>query len=204
MLGSQIVLALQTLVSCELPPRDPGGITVGSFHSGTKHNIISDRAVLQSTVRNTSLETRKLLLDGIKRVAENLGLAAGLPEDKLPEVIYSESTPPTINDSKLATRLRSTWETKMGEEIMTDDDFVAEHSKGMGAKDFLFFATEPRIPSVYFSFGGMPKEDIDAEAAGGPKVPLHHSPFFKISPEPSIKSGVTATVLALLDLIAKK
>ena len=203
-LGSQIVLALQTLVSRELPPRDPGVITVGSFHSGTKHNIISDRAVLQLTVRNTSLETRKLLLDGIKRVAENLGRAAGLPEDKLPEVIYSESTPPTINDGKLATRLRSTWETKMGKEIMMDDDFVAEHRKGMGAEDFPFFTTEPRIPSVYFSVGGTPKEDIDAEAAGGPKVPSHHSPFFKISPEPSIKSGVEATVLALLDLMAKK
>ena len=82
-LGAQIVLALQTLVSRELPPRDPGVVTVGSFHAGSKHNIISDRAVLQLTVRNTSLETRELLLDGIKRIAENLGRAAGLPEDKL-------------------------------------------------------------------------------------------------------------------------
>jgi hippurate hydrolase len=55
-LGAQIVLALQTLVSRELPPRDPGVVTVGSFHAGSKHNIISDRAVLQLTVRNTSLE----------------------------------------------------------------------------------------------------------------------------------------------------
>ena len=80
-LGAQIVLALQTLVARELPPRDPGVVTVGSFHAGTKHNIISDRAVLQLTVRNTSQETRSLLLDGIKRIAENLGRAAGLPED---------------------------------------------------------------------------------------------------------------------------
>lgn len=202
-LGSQIVLALQTLVSRELPPRDPGVVTVGSFHSGTKHNIISDRAVLQLTVRNTSLETRKLLLDGIKRIAENLGRAAGLPEDKLPEVIYSESTPPTINDGKLARKLRETWAQKMGATIMMDDDFVAKNRKGMGAEDFPFFTTEPRIPSVYFSVGGTPQEDIEAEEAGGPQVPSHHSPFFKISPEPSIKTGVEATVLALLDLMAK-
>ncbi|MEL7187642.1 MAG: amidohydrolase, partial [Pseudomonadota bacterium] len=56
-LGSQIVLALQTLVARELPPRWPGVVTVGSFHAGTKHNIISDRAHLQLTVRNTSEET---------------------------------------------------------------------------------------------------------------------------------------------------
>lgn len=201
-LGAQIVLALQTLVSRELPPRDPGVITVGSFHAGTKHNIISDRAVLQVTVRNTSYETRKLLLDGIKRVAENLGRAAGLPEDKLPEVKYTESTPPTINDGNLARRLRKTWSAKMGPEIMMDDAFVAKHRKGMGAEDFPIFTADPPIPSVYFSVGGTPTSDIEAEAAGGEKVPSHHSPFFRISPEPSIKAGVEATVLALLDLMA--
>ena len=203
-LGAQIVLALQTLVARELPPRDPGVVTVGSFHAGAKHNIISDRAVLQLTVRNTSLETRTLLLEGIKRIAENLGRAAGLPEDKLPEVIYSESTPPTINSGDLARRLRKVWQAKMGGGIMMDSDFVAKHRKGMGAEDFPFFTTDPPIPSVYFSVGGTPTAEIAAETNGGPKVPSHHSPFFKIAPEPSIKAGVEATVLALLDLLSRK
>jgi hippurate hydrolase len=202
-LGSQIVLALQTLVSRELPPRDAGVVTVGSFHAGTKHNIISDRAVLQITVRNTSLETRKLLLDGIKRIAENLGRAAGLPEDKLPEVKISEGCPPTINDAKLAHRLRKTWTEKMGADVMMDDAFVAKHSKGMGAEDFPFLTTDPSIRSVYFQVGGTLKADIAAEEAGGRRVPSHHSPLFKISPEPAVTAGVEATVLALLDLMKK-
>ncbi len=91
-LGSQIVLALQTIVSRELAPKEPGVITVGSFHAGTKSNIISDKAVLQLTVRNDSVETREKLLNAIKRIAENLGRAAGLPEDKLPEVIRITSS----------------------------------------------------------------------------------------------------------------
>ena len=74
-------------MSRELPPRQPGVVTVGAFHSGTKHNIISDQAHLQLTVRNTSEKTRDTLLNGIKRISENLGRAAGLPEDKLPEVV---------------------------------------------------------------------------------------------------------------------
>jgi hippurate hydrolase len=116
-LGSQIVLALQTLVARELSPRDPGVVTVGSFHSGTKHNIISDRAHLQLTVRNTSVETRELLLNGIKRIAVNMGRVAGLPEDKLPEVIISnESVPPTINDAALARRLKQAWTESMGDD----------------------------------------------------------------------------------------
>ena len=202
-LASQIVLALQTLVARELPPRDPGVVTVGSFHAGTKHNIISDQAVLQLTVRNTSPETRKLLLDGIKRIAENLGRAAGLPENQLPEVIFSESTPPTMNDSPLARRFRKVWSENMGGEIMMEEAFVKKYKKGMGAEDFPFFTTNPPIPSVYFSVGGTPESDISAEEAGGAKVPSHHSPFFKIQPGPSIKTGVQATVLAVLDLMKK-
>ena len=106
-LGSQIVMALQTLVSRELSPRQPGVVTVGAFHSGTKHNIISELAHLQLTVRNTNQKTRELLLTGIKRIAENLGRAAGLPEDKLPQVVYSEeSTPPTVNNAAMVRRLK--------------------------------------------------------------------------------------------------
>ncbi|MEK9589045.1 MAG: amidohydrolase, partial [Gammaproteobacteria bacterium] len=89
-LGSQIVMGLQTVVSRNLAPRRPGVITVGSFHSGTKHNIISDAAKLQITVRSESPEDRQVLLDGIKRFAVNMGRVAGLRDDMLPEVIVYE------------------------------------------------------------------------------------------------------------------
>ena len=196
-LGSKIVLALQTLVSRELPPRDPGVVTVGSFHSGTKHNIISDRAHLQLTVRNTSEETRQILLAGIKRVAENMGRVAGLPEDKLPEVIVSEeSVPPTNNEPTLVRRLKQAWAENIGEERV-----VYVPSKGMGAEDFPFFTVDPDIPSVYWAVGGTPQEDFDREAAGGAPVPSHHSPLFKIAPEPSVRTGVESTVVALMELM---
>ncbi|MCH9693115.1 MAG: amidohydrolase [Gammaproteobacteria bacterium] len=198
-LGSQIVLALQTLVARELSPRDPGVVTVGSFHSGTKHNIISDRAHLQLTVRNTSTATRELLLSGIKRIAENMGRVAGLPEDKLPEVIVSnESVPPTINDPALARRLKQAWAESMG-----DDAVVDIPTKGMGAEDFPFFTVEPQITSVYWAIGGTPQADFDTEAAGGAPVPSHHSPLFKISPEPAVTAGVESTVVALIELMSE-
>ncbi|MDH3577407.1 MAG: amidohydrolase [Gammaproteobacteria bacterium] len=196
-LGSQIVLALQTLVSRELSPRDPGVVTVGSFHSGTKHNIISDEAHLQLTVRNTNEETRAILLNGIKRIAENMGRVAGLPEDRLPEVIISEeSVPPTSNNAELARRLKVAWTDAMG-----DDAVVDIPTKGMGAEDFPFFTDDPVIPSVYWAIGGTPQKDFDAEMAGGPPVPSHHSPLFKVAPEPAVKAGVESTVVALLALL---
>lgn len=198
-LGSQIVLALQTLVARELPPRDPGVVTVGSFHAGTKHNIISDRAHLQLTVRNTSDETRKLLLDGIRRIAENMGRVAGLPEDELPEVTVSdESVPSTNNDPELARRLQDAWTASLGEEKL-----LYNPTKGMGAEDFPFFTVDPDIRSVYWQIGGTPREDFEREAAGGPPVPSHHSPLFKIAPEPSVRAGVESTVVALLELMGE-
>jgi hippurate hydrolase len=196
-LGSQIVLALQTVVSRDLAPREAGVITVGSFHSGTKHNIISDVAHLQLTVRNDNLETRKVLLDGIRRVAENMGRVAGLPDDLLPEVIVSdESVPPTLNDYELTQRLRGVWSKVFGDDVLHE-----EKREGMGAEDFSYFTTEPYIPSTYFAVGGTPQADFDAEEAGGTPVPSHHSPLFKVKGEESVRLGVEATVHALRDLL---
>ena len=196
-LGAQIVLALQTLVSRELPPRDAGVVTVGSFQSGTKHNIIPDRAHLQLTVRNTNAETRALLLEGIERIALNLGRAAGLPEDKLPEVIVSpDAVPPTQNTPALARRLKDAWVRALGEERVDDIP-----TKGMGAEDFPFFTVDPDIPTVYWKIGGTPRAAIEAQAAGGPPVPGHHSPFFRIAPEPAVRAGVESTVVAMLELM---
>ncbi len=196
-LGAQIVLALQTLVSRELAPREPGVVTVGSFHAGTKHNIISDEARLQITVRNTNEETRRQLLDGIRRIAENMGRVAGLPEELLPEVIVSEEgTPPTVNDMALVERLKSAWQAELGEARVVDIPPM-----GMGAEDFPYFTNDPEVSSVYWGIGGTPAEDFARAEAGGEPVAGHHSPLFKISPEPSVTAGVESTVVALLELL---
>ena len=196
-IAAQIVLNLQTVISRELAPRYAGVITVGSFHSGTKHNIISERADLQLTVRSLNPEVREQLLSAIERVAIGTARTAGLPEDKLPEVVVSEfSYPPTFNDKDLARRLKGVLAANMGE-----DALIEPSEAGMGAEDFGFFTTDPYIPSVYFAVGGTPAADFERARAGGPAVPSHHSPQFRISPEPAVKAGVEATVVALLDLM---
>lgn len=198
-LASQIVLGLQTVVSRTLPPRDAGVITVGSFHAGTKNNIIPDRAVLKLTVRNDDPDTRELLLDGIQRVATNMGRVAGLPEHLLPEVIVSEeSVPVTYNDAGLTRRLRATWRQRFGDDVLWE-----QKRKGMGSEDFPFFTTDPYVPSTYFSVGGTPPAAFLAEARGGAPVPSHHSPLFRIEPEPAVTLGVEATVTGLMELMGR-
>ncbi|MEO1203865.1 MAG: amidohydrolase, partial [Pseudomonadota bacterium] len=141
--------------------------------------------------------TREVLLTGIQRIAENMGRVAGLPDDKLPEVIISEeSVPPTTNTAELARRLKSAWQSEIGTDRVVDIP-----PTGMGAEDFPLFTVDPDIPSVYWAIGGTPAEDFEREAAGGEPVPSHHSPLFKISPEPSVTAGVESTVVALMELL---
>jgi len=105
-LGSQIINALQTLVSRELNPLDAGVVTVGAFNAGYKHNIIPDEAHLQLTVRSYKDDVRKTLLDGIRRIAKAQAISAGLPEELHPVVeTESDYTPSTFNDPDLTTRV---------------------------------------------------------------------------------------------------
>jgi hippurate hydrolase len=73
----------------------------------------------------------------------------------------------------------------------------------MGAEDFPFFTTDPEITSVYWQVGGTAQEDFDREAKGGTAVPSHHSPLFKVLPEPSVTAGVESTVVALMELMSE-
>jgi hippurate hydrolase len=193
--ASQIVLALQTIITREVSPLEPAVITVGAFHSGTAPNVISDIAELQVTVRANSEPTRALLLKSIERVAINTARAAGLPEDKLPEVIVAPyGVPTTYNDAALAQRVRAAMQARMA-----PDAFAAWKQTDMGAEDFPYLVgTSPPIPSVYFEVGGTPQEALDAGTWAG-----HHSPLFKIDPEKSIKAGVEAMTIAALELLGK-
>lgn len=199
LIGSQIVVALQTLVSRELAPRASGVVSVGSFQAGEARNIIPDQAVLKLTVRFLDDASRELLLNGLERIAVNVGRAAGLPEDKLPEVVVLDRTnPPTYNDPELTRRLKGAWVDNLGEEAV----FV-QPATGMGAEDYPHLINGTDIKSVYWTIGGTPQDFLDAAKAGGPRAPGHHSPVFWIEPELSVRGGVEATVVALLEVMGK-
>jgi len=197
-MASQLVIALQGLVSRERAPLDPAVITVGSFHAGLKHNIISDEARLQVTVRANDEATRKQLLDGVRRVARGVGELNGMPADRMPVVTVTEGTPTTINDAVLARRLNAVMVRTLGAA-----NVPAFRQKNMGAEDFAYLVRpDAGVKGYYFAVGGTPQAAFDAAAAGGPAVPSHHSPLFKVAPEPAIITGATAMTAAVLDLLA--
>lgn len=191
--GSQIVLGLQNIVTREVSPLEPALITVGAFRGGTAPNVITDEARLDITVRANTEATRAHLLAAIDRVAMNTARAAGVPEDLLPIVsVDPTGAPTTTNDAALARRVRAAMAAGMGE-----DAFTPWKQTDMGAEDFPdLVGIDPPIPSVYFEVGGTPPERL----ARGDWADAH-SPVFEIDAKASITAGVEAMTWAALDLL---
>lgn len=195
-IASQIVTALQSIDSREIGPLDPVVVTVGSFHSGSKHNIISDEAKLQVTVRANDEATRAEAIAAIERIAVNIGKAHGLPDNLPVEITHVAGTPVTNNDPELAQRLNAVMKRELGEAAVVP--FVQQN---MGAEDFTYFVSQKTgVPGYFFAVGGTPQAAFDAAKDGGPAVAGHHSPLFKIAPRESVTLGTRAMVAAVLDL----
>lgn len=199
-LGTRIVMALQTIVSREISPTQPAVVTVGAFHAGTKGNIISDKAFLQLTLRSYTDEVRNKILESIKLKCKYIALSAGMPEDKLPEVkVLNESTFSTFNEIELTKRL-----SLVSKNILGENNVVATQPV-MGGEDFgLFGRTEEKIPICIYWLGTVAPEKVSAAAEGGEPLPSLHSPFFAPLPEPSIKTGVKTMTASVLELLSKK
>jgi hippurate hydrolase len=194
LVASAIVVNLQSIVSRSINPLEPGVITVGSFHAGTKNNIIGDKAELKLTVRSDDPKIRATLLDAIDRVAKGTAIAYGVPEDLLPIVTrLDRNTPPLENNRETAEFLKAELIKLMG-----PDAVIEAARSGMGAEDFAeFIAPEHDIQGVYMAVGGTPADELDGVAS-------HHSPFFKVSPEPSITAGTEAMTLSAMSLFNRE
>ena len=198
-LASRIVTSLQTLVSRENDPQQPGVVTVGSFHAGTKSNIIPDDARLALTVRSYSPETRKLLLDGIRRIVRGEAIAAGMPEDRMPTVeIEQPSADATFNTPEFSSRVTRLFASHFGDARVTQPKPV------MAAEDFSrFWLADKSKQSVIFWVGGVPKAKWDAVAGDTTKLPALHSPLWAPDAEAVISTATEAMTVAALNVLKK-
>ena len=198
-LSSQIVLALQTIVSREVKPGDPAVITVGSIHGGTKSNIISDEVRLQLTLRSYKKETRQHLIDSIKRIVKAQAESANMPADKMPEVLVSDDRATALyNQPELCQEVRQYIGAAMGA------DNVLTREPVMGAEDFSEYGmTKEKVPLCMFWLGTQPPAIVADAKVKGTTLPSLHSPYFKPIPEPSIETGVTAMTAAVMGLMKK-
>jgi hippurate hydrolase len=194
-IAARTILAWQTIVSREKSPFDPGVITVGSIHGGTKHNIIPDEVKMQLTVRSYTDEVRKHLLDSIARIAKAESEASGAP--KPPKVDVIESVASVYNDPALTARVASALKRTFG------DNNVVEEKPEMASDDFAEYG-RAGVPSLQFSLGAANPEKFTAAKKSGELLPGPHSPFFAPDREPSIRAGIEAETTAVLAILGKQ
>jgi amidohydrolase len=200
LIASEMVVMLQTIVSREMNPLQPTVITVGSFHAGTKHNIIPDDAHLQLTVRTMTPQQRVKALEAIKRVANGVASAAGVPADLMPVVEFSkDNVPATINDAALSQRVAGALGKALGKENVLPADPI------MASEDFSLYALEdPKPPTMMFWLGAVDPQKIQDAKEKGTRLPSLHSSEFAPLPEPAIRTGVKAMTAAVEELLKKQ
>ena len=177
-LGSAIVTRLQSVISREIAASETAVLTVGSFHAGTKSNIIPDSAVLQLNTRAFSEEVSKHLHEAIERIVRSECEAARCPEP--PEFKYYDQCPLTSNDESVTAQVRAAF-----------DDFFGENSVDLAqvpaSEDFSIIPDAFGIPYSYWGLGGFADQQ---------NAPGNHSPAFAPDMEPTLDRGVEALVVA--------
>ena len=198
-IASELVVFLQTIVSREEDPLTPTVVTVGSFHAGTKHNIIPDDAHLQISVRTMSPEHREKTLAAITRAANGIAAAAGVPAELAPIIAVSMfGVPPTVNDPELTRRVAAAMEKELGKYNVVPGKPI------MASEDFsLYGLADPKPPTTMFWLGAVDPAKIKDAQEHGTRLPSLHSSEFAPLPEPAIRTGVEAMTSAVMDLLKK-
>ena len=158
-IGSQIVNALQTIVSRNIKPIDAAVVTVGSFHGGTTHNVIADTVEMTGTVRYFKPQLEGVIEKRIESIIAGICDAHGASYD----FNYQKFYPPVINNDKMTELVRS-----VAMNVVETPAGIIPECQTMGGEDMSFFLRE--IPGCYFFVGG-------ANSEKGLDFPHHHPRF---------------------------
>ncbi|MEQ8425442.1 MAG: amidohydrolase, partial [Cyclobacteriaceae bacterium] len=120
--SSMLIMELQTIVSRNLKPTESAVVTVGYLKGGSARNIIPDMVTLQLTIRTFKEEVRDMVNKRIKEIARGVGVAAGLPDDKMPEVIINAAGPANYNNPAVAERIIKSATSVIGKENVVDEE----------------------------------------------------------------------------------
>jgi amidohydrolase len=181
--ASQMVLAIQTIISRNAPlTRHAAVITVGSFQSGNRENIIPEEAVLRGTIRTLDTGMRNLIHQRLRSTVAGIAAAAGTTA----EINISMEDAMLVNDDKVTEEAVTVLQQVAGKNLRLE-------AAGMGAEDFAYFSQQ--VPGFYFHTGALPKGKQANEVQ-------HHSPNF-LADEEGMRNGTRALCYLTLNYMFK-
>jgi len=197
LMAARAVVTFQSIVAREVNPLDSAVVTVGTFHAGTKRNIIPDEAKIELTVRSYKPEVQKQLLAAIARIAKAEAAAAGASREPTIFVNPAESAQALYNDPALTERLGNALRRTLGSAKVVATEPV------MGSEDFGVFGRTAGVPSVMLRVGAAEPGAFAKAKAAGTTVPGPHNAGFAPDREPTIRAGVAAFTLSVLELLGR-
>ena len=165
-LGSQFVMAAQTIVSRKVDPLDNAVVTFGIFNAGTRYNIIAGDCTLDGTVRTLNEDTRAMIEDSMRKTLDGLCLQSGATAD----INYGHGYPALVNHEEDAELIRNT-----AIKLFGKDDVVDVKLPAMPAEDFSFY--QQYVPGLFFFLGTG-------------DTPQLHAPDFTFDDEAVLPRGV--------------
>lgn len=158
-MACEMVTALQTMVTRRFDVFDPVVVTVGTFHAGTRRNVIPDDAVFEATVRTFTPAAAERVAEVAVRLCEDIAAAHGLTA----EVDFVPEYPVTVNHVAEHDFLADTVREAFGEER-----FAPLADPITGSEDFS--RVLDRVPGAFVFLG--------ADTTGDPETaPGNHSPL---------------------------
>ena len=140
--ASQIVVALQSIVSRNIDPVNSVVVTIGTINGGTRCNIIADRVRLTGTMRTLDPDTRELVIKRIKNIVTQIAEAMGGKA----ECIIKDGYPALVNTDEIIDIVRDS-----GEGVLGADNVTILKTPRLGGEDFAYFAKA--APSAFYRLG---------------------------------------------------
>lgn len=156
--GSLLVMALQTIVSREVNPAHPSVVTIGRFDAGTAANVIAGQAELEGTIRTQENSVREHVIASLERICDSI---AQLHNAEI-SLTVREGVPPVINPPAMAEIAR-----RAAGNVVGPDYAVPLHTANMGGEDFAYYLAKVR--GCYVRLG--------AREEGREGFPAHSSKF---------------------------
>lgn len=174
-IGAEIVNALQTIVSRNVPPGEMTVVTIGKFQSGNANNVIADKAALGATIRTTTDATRKLVEDRIKSLIDHITKAHGATY----ELEYVHNYPAVQNDEMLNVMVKKSAALAVGQADVFDAPMMT------ASEDFAYYKE-------------VAKECFLTLGVGNGVA--NHNPKFNLD-EKALQNGVKTQVQIILDYL---
>jgi len=176
--GSQVVSALQSVVSRNMDPTEPAVVSVCTFHGGTTSNVIPDQVVLEGTVRYFDRRHQELIRGRMEEIVAGTCAAAGARH----RFDYREGYIPLVNDPDKVKLVE-----RVAREYLGEQSWFPNLPRTMGAEDFAFYLD--RVPGVFLRLGL------------GESSPSLHNPEFDFNDQ-ALEAGITIMSALALESLA--